>query len=208
MQRKALGAAAVAIVLCYAGDPAEGERVVKPIKGWDAGGVDLIGPMPYTALQSMLDASAPAGCMNYWKSAYLDDLSDGAIDAILEHTQTMDAPLAQVHVHHMGGAVARVPSEATAFAHRRSRFAVNIVAMWTDPADNEANVAWARAFSDALQPHANGGVYVNFLGDEGEARVKAAYGERTYVRLQRIKARYDPQNVFRLNQNIRPRADS
>lgn len=202
------GKAAVAIVLCYAGDATEGERIVQPIKRWDPSGVDLIGPMPYTALQSMLDAGAPAGCMNYWKSAYLDDLSDGAIDAMLEHTQTMGAPLVQVHVHHMGGAVARVPPEATAFAHRRSRFAVNIVTMWTDPADNDRNIAWARAFSDALQPHANGGVYVNFLGDEGEARVQAAYGEETYARLQRIKARYDPRNVFHLNQNIRPRADS
>jgi len=117
------------------------------------------------------------------------------------------APLAQVHVHHLGGAVARVPSDATAFAHRGASFAVNVVGMWTGSSDTERYVAWAKNFNDALQPHSNGGVYVNFLGNEGEAGVKAAYGEPTYTRLARVKGRYDPENVFRLNQNIQPRRD-
>ena len=201
---KLQGKPAVAIVACYAGDASDGEAAVQPIKRFDPAGVDLIGPMPYTALQSMLDASAPAGCMNYWKSSYLDQLTDAAIDTIVEHAAAMGAPLAQVHVHHMGGAVARVPAEATAFAHRSSAYAVNIVATWIDRADDDRYVGWARAFSDALQPHANGGVYVNFLGEEGEARVRAAYGDRTYARLRRVKAQYDPENVFRMNQNIAP----
>ena len=198
------GKPAVAIVVCYAGDAAKGERVVRPLKQWDPSGVDVVGPVPYTALQSMLDAGAPPGCLNYWKSGYLDSLTDAAIDTIVEHAERMGSPLAQVHLHHMGGAVARVQSDATAFAHRRSAFAVNLVAMWTDAAETDRYVGWARGFSDALQPHANGAMYVNFLGDEGEARVRAAYGEQTYAKLARIKGRYDPQNVFRLNQNIKP----
>jgi FAD/FMN-containing dehydrogenase len=198
------GKPAVAIVACYAGDPPGGEAAVQPIKRFDPSGVDLIGPMPYTALQSMLDAGAPAGCMNYWKSSYLDRLDDAAIDTIVEHAAGMGAPLAQIHLHHMGGAVARVPAGATAFAHRRSAYAVNIVAMWMDAAENDRYVAWARRFSDAMEPHANGGVYVNFLGNEGEARVRAAYGDEAYTRLRRVKAQYDPDNAFRLNQNIAP----
>jgi len=201
------GKPAVAIVCCYSGDSVEGERAVRPLKEWDRAGVDLVGAMPYTALQSMLDAGAPSGCMNYWKSAYLDRLTDAAIETITEHACGMGAPLAQVQVYHLGGAVARVPSDATAFAHRRASFAVNVVGMWTGSSDTERYVAWAKNFNDALQPHSNGGVYVNFLGNEGEAGVKAAYGEPTYTRLARVKGRYDPENVFRLNQNIQPRRD-
>ncbi len=200
------GKPAVAIVLCCAGDPAEGERVVRGIKRWGPPAVDLVGPMPYPALQSMLDAGAPAGSLNYWKSCYLDALGDAAIEVILESASRMAPGLSQVHLHHMGGAVARVAPEATAFAHRRAAFAVNAVGMWTDPAESEGQIAWARAFAAALEPHANGGVYVNFLGDEGEERVRAAYGPATYARLAQVKAEYDPENVFRLNQNVRPQA--
>ncbi|HEY7505308.1 MAG TPA: BBE domain-containing protein, partial [Gemmatimonadales bacterium] len=163
-----------------------------------------VGPMPYPALQSMLDAGAPAGLLNYWKASYLDTLEDGAIETIVEHASRMGAPFSAVHVHQMGGAVARVAPEATAFAHRRSAFALNLVGMWADPAENEAQMAWVRGFARAMRPYDNGGVYVNFLGDEGEDRVRAAYGERTYRRLVEVKSRYDPQNLFRLNQNIRP----
>lgn len=193
----------VAIVLCYSGDLAEGERLVRPIKSLGPPAVDLIGPMPYAALQSMLDAGAPAGLQNYWKASYLPALSDAAFELLVEHSRRMPSPLSQVHLHHMGGAVARVPKEATAFAHRDAAFAMNIVALWTDPAQNEAHIRWAREFADAMAPHTTGGVYVNFLGNEGEERIRAAYSEQGYARLVEVKTRFDSENVFRLNQNIK-----
>ena len=194
----------VAIVLCYAGEPAEGERVVRPIKSFGPPAADLIGPMPYLALQSMLDAGAPAGLQNYWKASFLSGLGDAAIETIVDHAARARSPLAQVHLHLMGGAVARVPAGATAFAHRQAAFAMNIVGTWADPAGNELHTRWVREFSQAMTPHDAPGVYVNFLGDEGEERVRAAYGAKTYSRLQEVKAKYDPENAFRLNQNIQP----
>lgn len=198
------GKPVVAIALCYAGDAAEGERVVRPIKTFGPPAADLIGPMPYPVLQSMLDAGAPAGMQNYWKASFLPGLSDQAIDVIVEHAGRMRSPLSQVHLHLMGGAVARVPREATAFAHRQAAFAMNIVGTWPDPAENDVHTRWAREFADAVAPHTTGGAYVNFLGNEGEDRVRAAYGAETWARLVAVKTKYDPGNTFRLNQNIRP----
>ncbi len=195
----------VAIVLCYTGDLTEGERIVRPIKSFGQPAVDLIGPMPYLALQSMLDAGAPAGMQNYWKASYLAGVSDAAIDVLVEHSGRMHSPLSQVHLHQMGGAVGRVSREATAFAHRDAAFAMNIVGIWPDPAENETHTRWAREFADAIAPHTTGGVYVNFLGNEGEERVHAAYGAKTYERLVDVKTKLDPHNVFRVNQNIKPK---
>jgi FAD/FMN-containing dehydrogenase len=200
------GKPAVAVLVCHTGDPAEGAELVRPIKAMGPPAADAIGVMPYTALQSMLDAGAPAGLLNYWKGAYLDELSDAAIETLVEHGARMGSPLCQLHVHQMGGAVARVAPEATAYSHRRAGFAVNVVGMWGDPSESDRHTGWARATAAALAPFATGGVYVNFLGDEGEQRVRAAYSEGTYARLAELKAKYDPENVFRLNQNIRPRA--
>ena len=195
----------VAIVLCYTGDLAEGERVVRPIKSYGPPAADLIGPMPYLALQSMLDAGAPAGMQNYWKASYLAGLSDTAIGVIIDHAARARSPLSQVHLQLIGGAVARVPADATAYAHRDAAFAMNIVGSWPDPAENELHKRWAREFAAAMAPHATGGVYVNFLGNEGEERVRAAYGEKTYARLAEVKQKFDPENAFRLNQNVEPR---
>lgn len=195
----------VAIVLCWCGDAAEGERVVRPIKSFGPPAVDLIGPLPYAALQSMLDAGAPAGLQNYWKSSFLEAPGDAAIEVMVEHAARARSPLSQVHLHLLGGAMARVPQDATAFAHRDAAFAMNIVGMWQDPAENAIHTRWVREFAEAMAPHAASGVYVNFLGDEGEDRVRAAYGPRTHARLVEVKTKYDPENAFRLNQNIRPR---
>jgi len=194
----------VAIVLCYTGDLGEGERIVRPIKSFGPPAVDLIGPMPYPALQSMLDAGAPSGMQNYWKACYLGSLSDAALDLLVEHCSRIRSPLSQVHLHHMGGAVARVAKDATAFVHRDAAFLMNIVGIWPDPAQNETHIRWAREFADAMAPHTTGGVYVNFLGNEGEERVRAAYSEEGYDRLVEVKTKFDPNNVFHLNQNIKP----
>jgi FAD/FMN-containing dehydrogenase len=166
--------------------------------------VDVIGPMPYTMVQGMFDAGVPRGSRNYWRSSFLDDLSDGAIEAILAHTGGIPAPLGQLHVHQMGGAMSRVPAGATAFGSRDAKFLMNYIGLWHDPSQDEANTAWVRGASDAMEPYSTGARYVNFLADEGEAGVNAAYAGETRERLQNLKARYDPTNFFHLNQNIKP----
>ena len=200
------GKPAVAILACWCGDLAEGERVLKPLRAFGPPAADVLGQMPYPALQSMLDGGAPHGMQNYWKGAYLGPLSDAAIDTVVDQAARMRSPLSQIHLHHLGGAVARVAEDATAFANRSATFAMNIIGMWPEPGPEAAAIhtTWARQAFEAMTPHTTGGVYVNFLGDEGPERVKAAYGPRTYARLQEVKRRHDPENVFRLNQNIRP----
>ena len=166
--------------------------------------LDALGPMPYTAIQGMFDAGVPRGSRNYWRSAYVDALSDAAIDAILAHADGVPAPLGQLHVYQLGGALSRVPAGATAFGNRKAGFLMNYIGLWLDPAKDEANTAWVRAASDAIEPHGTGARYVNFLADEGEAGVRSAYETETFTRLQNLKSRYDPTNFFRLNQNIKP----
>jgi FAD/FMN-containing dehydrogenase len=198
------GHAVLAIAGCYAGDPTEGERVVAPLRTLGTLLADHFGPLPYVALQSMLDASAPAGVQNYWKARFLNTLDDDAIDTIVEHALAMASPMSQVHIHHLGGAIARVAPEATAFAHRSAGWALNIVAVWSEPtvAEHERHVAWAREFYEHTAPW-NAGAYINFLGDEGQERVRAAYG-RNYERLVALKDAWDPDNIFKLNNNIQP----
>jgi FAD/FMN-containing dehydrogenase len=161
--------------------------------------------MPYTALQSVLDASAPAGLQNYWKSHYLGGLDDDVIDTIVTHAGRMTSPLSAVQIHHLGGAVSRVGEDETAFSHRDAPYAFSVVSAWPDPQDAHRHIAWTRAFSAVMEPFSQGGVYMNFLGDEGDERVRAAYGAATYDRLVDLKTTYDPTNLFCLNQNIRPR---
>jgi Berberine and berberine like len=162
--------------------------------------------MPYPALQAMLDEGAPHGIRSYTRSGYLSDLSDGMIDAALEHGAAMRSPFSQLHLHHMGGAVARVGEDDTAFGNRRAGYAYNVNTMWMDPTEDAAQEAANREFAAALAPFSTGGVYVNFLGNEGETRVRAAYGDAKFRRLAELKRRFDPGNLFRLNQNIPPAA--
>jgi hypothetical protein len=159
--------------------------------------------MPYPALQTMLDQSAPSGMQNYWKSAYMGDLSDQAIEALTRQAAAMRSPMSMIHVHHMQGAVQRPPQD-TAFSHRDGRFVLNLIGMWSDPSQSSVHRQWVRDCFSAMLPHASPSVYVNFLGDEGQDRVKAAYAPATYQRLVELKRKYDPGNLFRLNQNIPP----
>jgi FAD/FMN-containing dehydrogenase len=140
---------------------------------------------------------------NYWKADFLDTLTDGAIAALVEAGNAMASPLSQIHIHHLGGAMARVAPQDSAFAHRGSPFLFNLVGMWADPVRDSPHMAWARSAFDSLVTWRSGAAYVNFLGDDGAARVAAAYGPN-YHRLVELKRRYDPDNVFRLNQNINP----
>jgi hypothetical protein len=141
---------------------------------------------------------------NYWKSAFLDGLSDAALDSLIHAAAAIRSPLAALHVHHMQGAVSRVNAEATAFGNRGAAFVLNIVGLWPDPADSPANIAWVRDTHSTMRPHANGSTYVNFIADEGQDRVRAAYTRPAYERLVALKCEYDPTSLFHLNQNIRP----
>ena len=195
---------AIAVAVCYAGDLEEGQRVLQPLRSFGQPAADLIGPMPYPVLQSMFDEGAPKGMQNYWKSAFLNDLSDGAIGVLVEAAAAMRSPLAALHIHHMQGALSRVSAEATAFGNRDAHFVLNIVGLWPDPTDSPANIAWVRDTYGGISPHGTGRSYVNFMADEGQDRVRAAYSQTNFDRLVALKRKYDPTNLFRLNQNIRP----
>jgi len=199
------GTPAVAVALCYAGPVEDGMRVVQPLKDFGSPSVDLLGPIPYVVLQHMFDASAPRGIHSYWKTEYLADLSDGAIAALSSGAAQAPSPLYQVHIQHLGGAVGRVSPDATAFGRRDMSYVVNLIGLWPEPSQADQNVKWVRNLWQALQPYAGGGVYLNFMDADEQARVPAAYGPN-YARLAAIKAKYDPTNLFRLNQNIQPQA--
>jgi hypothetical protein len=195
------------VVVCYAGDIEEGERVVRPLKEFGSPLVDLIVPKPYTAHQSMFDPTVPPGWHYYWKSCDLRTLSDGVIAELVANSARITSPLSYTVIFQVGGAVTRVGENDTAYSHRDAGHVVNINAIWTeDDRSAEKHVAWARDFWSALTPLDPLGVYVNFLGDEGEERVRAAYGQDKYRRLVELKDKYDPNNVFRVNQNIAPGA--
>jgi FAD/FMN-containing dehydrogenase len=195
----------VMVGACYAGSPDEGAEVVRPLKQFGRPIVDLLEPKPYTALQSMFDPLVPHGWHRYWKSVELPPLTDGAIDTLVEHASAFTSPRSYCIVFQLGGALARVGEGDTAFSQRDAAHNVNINAVWTEEDPNaERHIAWARDFFDAIQPHAGGRVYVNFLGEEGADRVRQAYGAEQYERLVSLKGRYDPTNFFSLNQNVEP----
>ena len=195
----------VMVGACYAGAPEDGIEAVRPLKAFGTPIVDLLEPKPYTALQSMFDPLVPHGWHRYWKSVELPPLTDDAIDTLVEHAFAVTSPKSYCIVFQLGGALARVAEDETAFSQRDAAHNVNINAVWTeDDVAGERHVAWARDFYSAMQPHARERVYVNFLGDEGAHRVRQAYGVRQYERLAELKRRYDPTNFFRLNQNIEP----
>jgi FAD/FMN-containing dehydrogenase len=152
----------------------------------------------------MLDPGAPPYQQNFWKSSYLKGLSDEAIEALAACFEGITSPLSQVHLQHMEGAVRRVGEDEMAFSHRDASCVLNIVTKWKDPRESEKHIQWTRDFEAAMRPYSTGGVYVNFLGNEGEDRVKAAYGPAKYNRLAALKNKYDPTNFFQLNQNIKP----
>jgi FAD/FMN-containing dehydrogenase len=164
---------------------------------------DLIAPMPFTTLQTASDASYPNGLRNYWKSHYVDAISDDVLEIVQEHATRMTSPLSSFYFQHLGGAISRPWPDTAAFGHRDATFDFTILAVWRDEAEDAEHVEWAREFAAALQPY-GAGVYVNNLGLEGADRVRAAYAPMVYQRLVALKDAYDPHNVFRVNQDIRP----
>jgi FAD/FMN-containing dehydrogenase len=201
------GTHAVALLVCYAGPVAEGERLLSPLRASDLLLDDQVGPMPYVALQSIVENFNPPGMRNYWKSDFLTDLSDDAIDLVVEEYPSVPAPYTHLVIEQMGGAVSRIGEDEMAVSHRDAPYNALIVGMWSEPAEDEHTIGWVRRLWEALRPFSSGGVYVNYqAGDEGEDRIRAAYGAEKYERLVALKNKYDPTNLFRLNQNITPTA--
>jgi FAD/FMN-containing dehydrogenase len=198
------GQPVVIIAVCWAGPVEEGERAVAPLRRFGEPLADLIRPTPYASHQALLDASVPHGLGYYWKSEYLRPLSDALIDTLVAHAWRAPTPESYAAVFHMGGAVGREDPDDSAFEDRRAAHAMTMDGVWSDPAASGACIAWARGFWEAVRPHSTGRVYVNFLGEEGEDRVRAAYGATKYERLRALKRKYDPTNFFRMNQNVVP----
>ena len=200
------GAKILAVVVCYCGPVAQGERVLDPLRQFGPPAADQIAPMPYVQLQGLLEAGFPPGLQNYWKSNFLRDLSDDAIAVAIEAFQHVPSPSSAIAFEQLGGAMSRVGENDSAFGHRSAPFNFLVVSSWPDPADNSKHIDWTRSLAEAMQPFSAGGVYVNYLGhetDEGRDRIRAAYGVAKYERLLALKKKYDPGNLFRINQNIR-----
>jgi FAD/FMN-containing dehydrogenase len=191
----------VIIVGVYAGSPDDGMDLAAPLRTLGTPIADLLGPMPYATIQSLLDPLWTGGSRNFFKSGYLADLPDRAIEMVARFQLTAPSPSNEIHLHQFGGAVAHVPDDATAFGSRNAPWLVNVVSRWTDASSDDAEIAWARDLYRALEPFFASGTYVNFMS-AGDDRVREAYGPEKYERLARLKEIWDPTNLFRLNQNI------
>lgn len=200
------GALVVALVPCYVGDLETGERALALLRSFGTPLADLVAPMPYVAQQALMTAAFPHGRQNYWKSSTMRALSNAAIDTIVDFAARIPSPFSAIVFENRHGAYARVAPDETAFGLRQAPYSLGLLSSWMEPTDTDRNVNWTRAFYEALRPHVSLGAYVNDLDhDEGEDRVRAAYGGN-YDRLAALKATYDPTNLFRMNQNIAPRA--
>lgn len=195
------GTPIAAIIACYAGPPEEGTEVIRPIKEWGEPIADVLVPKPFVVHQSMFDAGQPVGGYYYWKSHYFNELSDKALDLIVKQGAAITSPMSILATVHLAGAVSRVGEGETAYPNRQAPYVMNVNGSWADPSTTETNIAWVRETWDALVPHATGARFANF---EAEDQALAIYGEEKYQRLVEIKNKYDPQNFFRLNQNIKP----
>ena len=189
----------------YVGEKEEGLQVFQPLREIGEPLIDMTGPMPYTRAQSMFDPFFAEGSRQYWKSLYLEELSDGAIATIVERARQRPSPRTMVPIRHLGGAISRVGNRETAVAHRSAQYLFSADSTWDDPADDEVNVTWTRQFWQTMHRFSDRGAFLSFpgMGEEGQKLVEAAHGPN-YERLTRLKKRYDPNNLFRLNQNIRP----
>lgn len=197
---------ALAVIVCYCGGIDEGEKLLQPLRACGSPIADSIAAVPYATVQNLLTEIFQPGLLHYWKSGFIQTFSDETIDRIVEFF-SRDVPgfFTAIAIEHLGGAISRVDPQETAFNHRDAQHSLLVLRMWENPADSDANIDWARRCYRTAEPFLKSGVYVNYLGDEGESRVKAAYGAN-YDRLAAIKNKYDPTNFFRANQNIQPAA--
>jgi hypothetical protein len=193
----------VALIPCYVGALDEGERLLAPLRRFGSPVADTIAPIPYVAMQSMFDAALPPGRLDYWKTGLTNRLDDEVIATTVEYARQVPSPLSVIIFAEFHGAYSRVGKTETAYYHRDLQYDLIALSVWTDPTDAPRNIRWARELFAAWEPHLPRAVYVNDLGDEGEERAQSAYGEN-YARLVALKQKYDPNDFFRLNQNIKP----
>jgi FAD/FMN-containing dehydrogenase len=191
------------MVACWAGDLDQGERVLQPFHDLAPVVAEMVGPMPYPALNSAFDALYPPGLRHYWKANFVTELTDDAIRAHIEHGSKVPELTSTMHIYPINGACHRVQPDSTAFAYRDANFATVIAGMWPDAKDDAANIAWVRDYYEATAPHSEEGGYINFMAEDDQDRIRANY-KGNYDRLAEIKRRYDPGNLFRHNQNIAP----
>ncbi len=191
------------IVACWAGPLERGEEALQAIRKAGPVAAELVAPMPFPALNSAFDALLPPGLQHYWKASFATAISDGAIAAHVQHGPNVPVVNSTMHIYPINGACSRVPAGATAFAYRDAQFATVIAGMWPNPADNERNVRWVKDYYAAVRPHSESGGYVNFMAGDDQERIRDNY-KGNYERLVAIKEKYDPGNLFHLNQNIRP----
>jgi FAD/FMN-containing dehydrogenase len=204
LPREIHGKEVLIFALCYAGAVEQGERAAAPLRALGSPVADLVQAMPYVAWQSAFDPLLGPGARNYWKSHNFTELSDGALDVVLDQVRRLPSPECEIFIGNLGGAANRVPADATAYPHRNVQFVLNAHTRWRDPTQDRPCIGWARELFDRLAPFATGGVYVNFMPEDERQRVsQGAYGSN-YGRLSALKARYDPENLFRYNQNIAP----
>jgi FAD/FMN-containing dehydrogenase len=193
----------VVLALCYVGDPAEGEKLIEPLRGFGKAHGEHVGVQPYVAWQQAFDPLLARGARNYWKSHNFSKLSDGAIDAIVEYAGKLPSPHCEIFIGSIGGQTARVAGDAMAYSSRDANYVMNVHGRWESAAEDERCIAWARQFFAKSQPFASAGAYINFLTEDEASRVAFAYGPM-YNRLVELKKKYDPANFFRMNQNIKP----
>jgi FAD/FMN-containing dehydrogenase/pimeloyl-ACP methyl ester carboxylesterase len=198
------GAPMAGVLVCYAGPVEEGEEPLRALREFGPPVMDMVGPMPYVAVQQLIDEAYPHGRRNYWTGEFLTGLPDEAVETLCRFHLSKPSPGTQILVLPGGGAAARVPDGTMAISERGAPFNLHITSLWEDATHDEENIAWTRALGTAMKPFATGRVYVNFIGDEGEERVVASFGREGYRRLQAVKARYDPDNLFRPAQNVKP----
>jgi hypothetical protein len=198
------GTQAAVLLVGYSGPIADGEKLLRPLREFGPPLADQVSPSPYMALQGISEHFNPRGYRNYLKTNYLRELSDDAIDILVERYASVPAPFSHIVVEHMGGAVSRMDRQATAYNYRDAQYNFLIVGMWADPAQDARAIPWVRSLWQALQPFSSGNIYVNYESDVGVDRVQAAYGAAKYDRLVALKNTYDPTNFFRLNANIKP----
>ena len=193
----------VAVVACWTGSANDGEKILQGFRDIATPVAEHIGAMPYADLNGAFDALVPRGLQHYWKAAFVGDLTEEAIRTLMEHGPRVPVVNSTVHLYPINAACHDVAADATAWGHRDATYAVVIAGMWPDPADNEANTQWVKDFDAAIAPHSQGGGYINFASADDQSKVAENFGVN-YPRLQEVKRRYDPDNLFHLNQNIRP----
>ena len=198
------GTEVLVLALCYVGDPERGQDTIAPLRALGQPIADVVGPMPFAGWQQAFDPLLTAGQRNYWKSHDFVELGDAAIELMIASAARLPSPETEIFIASLGGAVNRVPASSTAYPHRDVNFVMNVHARWSEASQDDACIGWARRVFEGMAPHATGGVYVNFMPEDEAQRVRrGAYGPN-YERLSRLKAKYDPGNLFRQNQNIPP----